>query len=456
MDTKALRQKILDLAIRGKLVPQDPNDEPASVLLERIRAEKERLIAEGKIKRPKKPKTSSSESHYQNFTPPFEIHDSWEWVRLDDIAQSNIGLTYKPTDVSKDGTPVYRSNNIQNRSICKDDIVRVNSEILSNQFLHEGDLLICARNGSRRLVGKNAIIQKLDEPTSFGAFMAVCRSAYNSWIHILLNTRYFDRYLDASNSTAINQVTQKMLLDFTIPFPPIREQNRIISILSMWFNILDDMDKKSEDLKTTISNTKSKILELAMQGKLVPQNPTDEPAADMLLRVNPKARIITDNPHYPQLPSNWVYVSLEDIVDYDQPQPFIVNDTNYSEEYSTPVLTAGKSFILGYTNEDFGIYNKLPAIIFDDFTTDSHLVDFPFKVKSSAMKILTVKEGINVEFVSYFMSITRLFGDTHKRYWISEYSKLLIPIPPRSEQVRIVEKIKIFNEELDIIENQID
>ena len=108
MDTKALRQKILDLAIRGKLVPQDPNDEPASVLLERIRAEKERLIAEGKIKRPKKPKTSSSESHYQNFTPPFEIHDSWEWVRLDDIAQSNIGLTYKPTDVSKDGTPVYR------------------------------------------------------------------------------------------------------------------------------------------------------------------------------------------------------------------------------------------------------------------------------------------------------------------------------------------------------------
>lgn len=156
------------------------------------------------------------------------------------------------------------------------------------------------------------------------------------------------------------------------------------------------------------------------------------------------------------MPSNWVYVSLEDIVDYDQPQPFIVNDTNYSEEYSTPVLTAGKSFILGYTNEDFGIYNKLPAIIFDDFTTDSHLVDFPFKVKSSAMKILTVKEGINVEFVSYFMSITRLFGDTHKRYWISEYSKLLIPIPPRSEQVRIVEKIKIFNEELDIIENQID
>ena len=91
MDTKKLRQKILDLAIRGKLVPQDPNDEPASLLLERIRAEKERLIAEGKIKRPKKSKATSRESHYQNFTPPFEIPDSWEWVKLDEIATSNIG-----------------------------------------------------------------------------------------------------------------------------------------------------------------------------------------------------------------------------------------------------------------------------------------------------------------------------------------------------------------------------
>lgn len=127
----------------------------------------------------------------------------------------------------------------------------------------------------------------------------------------------------------------------------------------------------------------------------------------------------------------------------------IVNDTDYSEEYSIPVLTAGKSFILGYTNENFGIYNKLPVIIFDDFTTDTHFVDFPFKVKSSAMKILTVKEEINVEYVSYFMSITRLVGDTHKRYWISEYSKLPIPLPPIAEQKRIVSKVKDFYHILD-------
>ena len=113
MDTKKLRQKILDLAIRGKLVPQDPNDEPASVLLERIRAEKERLIAEGKIKRPKKSKASSAASHYQNFTPPFDIPESWEWVRLEEITSKiGSGSTPKGSNYSIDGIPFFRSQNI--------------------------------------------------------------------------------------------------------------------------------------------------------------------------------------------------------------------------------------------------------------------------------------------------------------------------------------------------------
>ena len=141
------------------------------------------------------------------------------------------------------------------------------------------------------------------------------------------------------------------------------------------------------------------------------------------------------------MPENWCVCRLEDIVDYEQPTQYIVESTNYSDEYKTPVLTAGKSFILGYTNETNGIYNKLPTIIFDDFTTDSRFVDFPFKVKSSAMKILHVNKEINIRYVAYFMSITRLVGDTHKRYWISEYSKIPIPIPPKQEQDRIVQRI---------------
>lgn len=114
------------------------------------------------------------------------------------------------------------------------------------------------------------------------------------------------------------------------------------------------------------------------------------------------------------------------------------------------MLTAGKSFILGYTSETIGIYNKLPTIIFDDFTTDSRFVDFPFKVKSSVMKILQVNEQINIHYVAYFMGITRLVGDTHKRYWISEYSKIPIPLPPINEQNRIVQTIHEIEEHLQI------
>ena len=132
---------------------------------------------------------------------------------------------------------------------------------------------------------------------------------------------------------------------------------------------------------------------------------------------------------------------LENIIDYEQPTVYIVASTNYDDNYPIPVLTAGKSFIIGYTNEENGIYSDLPCIIFDDFTTDSKLVDFPFKVKSSAMKILKVNPIIEIEYVAMYMSITRLIGDTHKRYWISEYSKLEIPIPPLAEQRRIVDAI---------------
>ena len=307
MDTKKLRQKILDLAIRGKLVPQDPNDEPASVLLERIRAEKERLIKEGKIKRSKK---SASDDEIE---APFEIPESWEWVRLDDIAESNIGLTYKPTDISNEGVPVYRSNNILNRLICKDDIVRVNTQILDKQYLHEGDLLICARNGSRNLVGKCALIPKLTEPTSFGAFMAVCRSHYNKWIFLMLNSEYFNTYLDDSNSTTINQVTQKMLLSFRLPFPPVNEQERIYDTVCKYFTLIDELESNEGDLLKAIDKAKSKILALSIHGKLVPQDPNDEPAIDLLKRINPKFEPCDMEECPFAIPQSWEWVSGIDI-----------------------------------------------------------------------------------------------------------------------------------------------
>lgn len=219
------KNKILDHAIHGKLVPQDPNDEPASELIKRIN-----------------PKAEITCDNPQYGKLPFVIPSSWEWVKLSGIAKSNIGLTYRPTDIVSTGVPVYRSNNIRNGKIDTTDLVKVSTKILEKQLLHVGDLLICARNGSRNLIGKNAIISELKEPTSFGAFMAVCRSAYNQWIRIVLNSEYFDRYLDDSNSATINQVTQKMLLALPIPLPPHQEQHRIVAKIEELFAQLDKIE----------------------------------------------------------------------------------------------------------------------------------------------------------------------------------------------------------------------
>ena len=238
-------------------------------------------------------------------------------------------------------------------------------------------------------------------------------------------------------------------LDFLLP--PKNEQCRIIAEIKRLFSLIDIIENGKNNLKENISQAKSKILDLAIHGKLVPQDPTDEPTSELLKRINPKVEITCDNGHYENLPDGWSVCRLEDIVDYEQPTAYIVNSTSYNDSYPIPVLTAGKSFIIGYTNEVKGIYSKLPCIIFDDFTTDSKFVDFPFKVKSSAMKILQVRKDVEIEYVAMFMNTTRLIGDTHKRYWISEYSKLTIPIPPKAEQKRIVDTVHTLFAKLDTI-----
>lgn len=150
------------------------------------------------------------------------------------------------------------------------------------------------------------------------------------------------------------------------------------------------------------------------------------------------------------IPKGWVIAKLGDLLDYTQPTNYIVESTEYSNSYKTPVLTAGKSFIKGYTNETVGIFNDLPVIIFDDFTTANKFVNFPFKVKSSAMKILKPKNTFsNIKFAFYYMQTLNVCTDTHKRYWISVYSKFNIPLPPISEQQAIVSKIEELLSELD-------
>nr|QUV75662.1 hypothetical protein [Caulerpa lentillifera] len=139
--------------------------------------------------------------------------------------------------------------------------------------------------------------------------------------------------------------------------------------------------------------------------------------------------------------SKWDMVFLKDVCDYEQPKQYIVQSTRYRDFYKTPVLTAGKSFILGYTDEKENIYDQYPVILFDDFTTSIQYVDFPFKVKSSALKILKNKNNIDIHYLYYVLKGIQFDHSTHKRYWISEYSKMKIPLPPLDIQKKIVNKI---------------
>ena len=252
----ATKSKILDLAIRGQLIPQDPNDEPASVLLERIRAEKEELIWQGKIKRDKKESVifrGEDNSYYEKMADgklhclddqlPFELPDGWEWCNLSMIGTTNIGLTYRPTDIEPGGIMVLRSCNIVNDQVDLNDLVRAKTTVRENQFAQKNDILICARNGSRSLVGKCALIPDLGEPASFGAFMAIYRTEYFEFIVHYLRSSFFRSVFDDSNSTAINQLTQDMLKRAIVPLPPLSEQRRIVEAIGAMLFELNQIEK---------------------------------------------------------------------------------------------------------------------------------------------------------------------------------------------------------------------
>ena len=394
--------------------------------------------------------------HYEQ-DMPFEVPKGWVWTTLEEITSKiGSGSTPKGSNYSEEGIPFFRSQNVYNEGLVYEDIKFISDathQLMIGTEVHSKDLLLNITGGS---LGRCAIVPADFQIGNVSQHVCIIRSilVLSSYVHTFILSPFFKKTMNITGSGR-EGLPKYNLEKMFLPIPPLKEQERIIKEIEHWFTFIDTIEQSKVNLQTAIKQTKSKILDLAIHGKLVPQDPSDEPALELLKRINPKAQITCDNEHYPQLPKGWSICRLGDVVKYEQPTAYIVQSTAYSDAYPIPVLTAGKSFIIGHTKETEGIYNRPPCIIFDDFTTDSRLVDFPFKVKSSAMKILQVHYGVEVEYVSLFMSITRLVGDTHKRYWISEYSKLEIPIPPQEEQKRIIGKVRLLFEVLDVIEESL-
>ncbi len=304
MTGKQLKNSILQWAIQGKLVPQDSNDEPASVLLEKIRAQKARLVKEGKIKRDKNESIiyrGEDNSHYEKFLAtgevkciddeiPFEIPATWEWCRICHISHSYIGLTYKPSDVSEQGIIVLRSSNIQQGKLSLQDIVRVNFDIPEKLYVQNNDILICARNGSKRLVGKSAIINGIKEPMTFGAFMAICKTSLYEYVYLFLQSDvFFSQLREVSGTTTINQLTQNNFNSFLIPIPPRVEQMRIANKFAELVPYIERYSYSQDNLgllnKSVGDLLKKSILQEAIHGKLVPQITEEGTAKELLAEI---------------------------------------------------------------------------------------------------------------------------------------------------------------------------
>ena len=383
-------------------------------------------------------KDTARKSHYPKDVP-FEVPEGWVWTTIGDIL------------INRDGERIPVSSAIRKKQNAKLYDYYGAAGVIDkvDDYLFNERLLLVGEDGA------NLLSRSKDN-----AFFAEGKYWVNNHAHIIdasdkrlldyialyINAIPLDMYVTGSAQPKLNQDNLNRI---SVPLPPLAEQFRIVQAVEECKRIVNGIENNQIELQEAIDQTKQKILSLAIAGKLVSQDPSDEPAIVLMKRINPAFQA-SDNLHYEGiLPSGWTLCCLEDVLDYEQPQAYIVNSTDYSDDYKTPVLTPGKSFVLGYTNELSGIYNHLPVIIFDDFTTESKYVDFPFKVKSSAMKILRARGEINLKYVAIFMSITRLVGDTHKRYWISEYSKIPIPIPPLREQGRIVLAAKHLLNQLD-------
>ena len=457
MDTKKLRQKILDLAIHGKLVPQDPNDEPASVLLERIKAEKERLIKEGKIKRSKKSAKTSDTPHYENV--PFEVPEGWVWCKLDDLAfykKGPFGSRLTKAMFVPKGNDTYKVYE-QKNAIQKDH--KLGSYYISKEkycslrgfaVLPYDIIVSCAGT-----IGETYVLpQNIQEGIINQALMLI--RLYNREIERFY-LLYFDFILKQeaykeSKGTAIKNIPPfDVLKNFFIPIPPKEEQSRILNEVDKWMSLANAIETNSNDLQTIIKQTKSKILDLAIHGKLVPQDPNDEPAIELLKRINPDFTPC-DNGHYTQLPEGWQIASMQTVC----------NLIDGEKQGGIERINLDVKFLRGEREAKTLISGKFVAanslLILVDGENSGEVFRSPIDgYQGSTFKQLRINEYMNEEYVLQVINLHRkILRESKVGSAIPHLNKKLfkaieVPIPPYHQQKRIVEAINIMFKHLDTI-----
>ena len=453
MDTKKLRQKILDLAIHGKLVPQDPNDEPASVLLERIRAEKERLIKEGKIKRSRKSAKTSDTRHYENV--PFEVPEGWVWTTIGELFQHNNGK--QKTSSSQQGT-LHRYITTSNVYWDRFDLSKIGKMFFSDSELDkysacEGDLLVCEGGdiGRAAIWNYDYTICIQNHLHRLRAYVPICTRFF---LYSLMDTK--GKGLIRGKGIGLMSLSANDLHIIPTVLPPLTEQERIVAEIERWFKLIDVIEQGKSDLQSTIKQTKNKILDLAIHGKLVAQDPNDEPASELLKRINPKAEITCDNEHYPHLPKGWAITSMQQVCslldgEKQDNRPMTNIDVKFLRGNSSgKVIKAGKyvsanTYMILVDGENSGEVFKAPI--------DGY--------QGSTFKQLSINENMNAEYLLYIIILHRKrlrenkVGSAIPHLDKKLFKAIQVPIPPYKEQVRIVEAINSTFNILDTIKENL-
>ena len=512
-----LRELILTLAVQGKLVPQDPADEPASVLLQKTRAEKDRLIAEGKIRRDK-PLAEMAEEE-----KPFELPMGWEWVKGRDLFTVVRGVTYQKAD-AKDAPaegllPILRANNIRG-SINFDDLVYVPASLISeDQLLRSGDYVVCLASGSKNLVGKAAPFRP-EVTCSFGAFCGAIRPITDAayFAVYLASPMYRESVSEASAGIGINNLKGSSLLDLDIALPPLAEQSRIVTRVEELMRLCDALEAKGRleaaqhtqlvstllgtltvsttpeelaanwqrvaqhfdlllDRPEAIDALEQTLLQLAVRGLLVPQDPTDEPASALLQKIRAeKDRLIAtgqikrDKPLPPitdeekpfELPVGWEWGRLEQlsiaIVDCPHSTPKFVEsgrlclDTN---SFKQGVLLPHKLRFVDestFVERNARLAPQPGDLVFAREGSVGESILIPDGVDAclgQRVMLFRFSTQVSKEFVRLAISSTSFLdallamhkGIGAKHVNVGDMRNAVIPLPPLPEQSRIVTRV---------------
>ena len=471
MNTKQLRQKILELAIRGQLVPQDSNDEPASVLLEKIRAEKQTLIEQKKIKKDKKSSYITCDlSPYQKYTEhfadgsskditdeiPFEIPENWAWCRLGEIINllSGQDLNSKEYNDIRKGIPYITG--ASNFSKNKLEINRWTE--FEKNIAKKGDILITCKG----TIGEMTILE-IDKVHIARQLMSI-DTIINNKKYILYFLTFKLKEIQQKANGLIPGINREDILLQIIPLPPLSEQRRIVEKIEELLALVDDLETNKTDLQSYIKQAKSKVLEMAVRGELVPQNPEDEPASVLLERIKKeqkssksKGKTTEHNTHYEEelpfdIPENWAWCRLGEIANIKTGK----KDANYGgKEGKYPFFTCA---LLPIRCNIFSF--DLEAILLPGNGANVGEV-FYFKGKFEAYQRTYVLD-FEIENIRYFYYVLKAlwkksiigkqFGSATNYIRLSNIEELLIPLPPITEQKRIVEKIEEIFSELEFIE----